>query len=646
MHKGLAFLVVISLTALHWEIPAQELKKEAQWFSCSVEFCSAGKSSLPQGIFLPQLPGFANDIYYLDLSLKLNPASPYMEGRAGIYFRAKNKGDTLAFYLHDSLNVTEIKFRKGTLIPVRPGGHVLIIPLGSMVEAGERDSIRIDYKGVSGMLAGQKGLYTAIHNQRPYLWTLSEPYGAPTWWPSKLNLDDKIDSMQIAITHPSVYRSAANGLLVHEKREDSLATTLWKHRYPIVPYLIAVAVGEYTVYEEQINTSSGTIPVLNFAYPTDSDMVRQATGALEPIYRLYDTLFGPYPFMQERYGHLQCPMGGGMEHQTLTFAGPFSHHVLSHELAHSWFGNKVTTGSWKDIWLNEGFATYATGLTYQYLFDGVYWKPWKKETIAAVCSQPGGSVYVKDTTSLMRIFDARLSYHKAAMLLHMLRWKVGDTFFFDALRTYLGFPGLSYGFARTYDFINIMEGISGQSLTGFMNQWFFGEGYPTYTLKWSMKTTDTIQIILFQQTSHPSVNFFDIPIEVVAKNSTHDTSIVLNPEYNGQKFNIPIHFIPDSIIFDPELRIISSANQVLGIAGPSDHDQDLSLVPNPSKDYFLIQGKSEKALITIHDVKGVMMLSKKVFLPCEVSVAGLRPGLYFVTIETPQKNQRRKLIVQ
>jgi aminopeptidase N len=104
---------------------------------------------------------------------------------------------------------------------------------------------------------------------------------------------------------------------------------------------------------------------------------------------------------------------------------------MAHELAHSWVGNMITCASWHDIWLNEGFATYFTGLTYEFMFDGQYWNLWKQYNIKNIISKPYGSVYVKDTTDINRIFDARLSYSKGAMVLHMLRWIIGDSAFLE-----------------------------------------------------------------------------------------------------------------------------------------------------------------------------------------------------------------------
>lgn len=643
--KWFKLLLLWGIMAFASGAQAQNELKSLTPFSTDIGFCASTKATAPKGTFLPQLPGIRNDIHYADLSFWADPSREYIKGRAALYFRTLSSGDTLAFYLHDSLLVKEARFRGNTIVPLRPGGHLVIFPLPTLLVSGVLDSIIISYEGKPGTLAGQKAFFTAIENQNPYLWTLSEPYGAPAWWPCKLNLNDKIDSLKVSLSHSPAYQSASNGMLMSEKRSDTMTTTVWKHRYPIVPYLVAIAIGKYAIYEESLSTPSGNLKVLNFAYPADSTTIRQATEALHPVYLLYDSLFGPYPFIHERYGHLQCPMGGGMEHQTLTFAGPFSHHVLSHELAHSWFGNKVTTGSWRDIWLNEGFATYATGLTYQYLFGGKYWKPWKRETIAAVCTQPGGSVYVDDTTNVNRIFDARLTYHKAALLLHMIRWLAGDEAFFDALRTYLGYPGLSYGFARTNDLLRILEGTSGLSLAGFMNQWFYGEGYPSYTLRWGMKSPDTLQITLFQQTSHPSVTFYDIPVEILLKNEVYDTLITLYPSYNGHLFRFPVSFVPDSLIIDPELRIISAGNQILGEEDMIDN-KAFTIYPNPASDIVLIQGPQSTSKITLWDATGRPVLQSETELPAEISVGHLKPGLYVLSIENHQQTIRRKLIVQ
>ncbi len=129
-----------------------------------------------------------------------------------------------------------------------------------------------------------------------------------------------------------------------------------------------------------------------------------------------------------------------MEHQTISFEGYFGEELLSHELAHQWFGNSITCASWSDIWLNEGFATYLSGIIIEKNDPAENWLAWKKDLINYICSEPGGSVYVQDTTSYQRIFDGRLSYSKGAMVLHMLRSELGDSIFFTSIKNYLNDP--------------------------------------------------------------------------------------------------------------------------------------------------------------------------------------------------------------
>ena len=152
--------------------------------------------------------------------------------------------------------------------------------------------------------------------------------------------------------------------------------------------------------------------------------------------------------------------GGGMEHTTMSFMGSWSRGLIAHELAHQWFGNKITCGSWEDIWLNEGFATYLDGLVYEN-FDGQdVFSQWRKAVVNSVTSSPSGSTFVTDTTSVSRIFNSRLSYRKGAMILHMLRYKIGDDNFFQGVKNYLADPTLAYSYAKTEDLQRHLEATS------------------------------------------------------------------------------------------------------------------------------------------------------------------------------------------
>ena len=185
------------------------------------------------------------------------------------------------------------------------------------------------------------------------------------------------------------------------------------------------------MYSHTVTNNGNPFEIINYVYPENLTSAQASTPVTVSIMELFSNKFEEYPYASEKYAHAQFGWGGGMEHTTVSFMGSFGRNLIAHELAHQWFGDKITCGSWKDIWLNEGFATYLSGLVIEE-FDGEpSFKNWKQGRVSSITSQPDGAVYLSDsdTTSVSRIFSSRLSYNKGAMVLHMLRKKVGDANF-------------------------------------------------------------------------------------------------------------------------------------------------------------------------------------------------------------------------
>jgi aminopeptidase N len=508
-------------------------------------------------------PSRGYDMRYHRLELSVDPAVRDIQGQVTHYFETLADLDQITFDLSTSLVVSSVE-RQGSPLSFEHADDQLIIDFPELLTSGTLDSLTIQYSGEPGT-SGFGSFVQSIHQGSPIIWTLSEPYGALDWWPSKQDLNDKADSLDVLVTVPAGQRVASNGLLVAETDlGDGTVQHHWQHRHPINYYLVAFAVTNYSTFSLSAPLENSTVEVLNYVFPENLGDAQAGTPDVIAQMQLYSQLFGEYPFADEKYGHAQFGWGGGMEHQTMSFMGNFDYELIAHELAHQWFGDMVTCASWEDLWLNEGFATYLSGLCYEHLAPQ-YWLPFKRAWRNLIISQPGGSVVVTDTLSTSRLFSSRLTYAKGAYLVHMLRWVCGDEAFYQGITNYLNDPAIRNGSAYTTQLVDHLEVTSGLDLATFMENWYMGQGYPTYVLSWAPAGGNTLTIQLDQTTSHPSVGFYAMPVPIHIKNSAQDTTVVLDHGFSGQQFTVDLAFAPDSVIFDPDLWILTGQNLVLAV---------------------------------------------------------------------------------
>jgi hypothetical protein len=578
----------------------------------------------------------------------IDPAVRYIKGAVTSVHVMNIEASEISFDLSPALTVDSVIYHE-QLVNFQHLDDVLLITLPQQVPVGVLDSVSIFYQGVPATGSGFGSFMQGSHDGIPIIWTLSQPYGCSDWWPCKNGLTDKIDSIDIIVTSPLPHRTASNGMLAGEWVENGLRSCHWRHRYPIVPYLIAVSVTDYAIYSDYVPHGNDSIEVLNYVYPGQLGSVQAQTPNLIPVMQLFNDLFEPYPFILERYGHAQFGWGGGMEHQTMSFMGGFGHDLMAHELAHSWFGNKITTGSWEDIWINEGFATYFTGLTYEHMFGGTQWPIWKQQNINNVTSQPGGSVRVDDTTSVSRIFNGRLSYRKGALILHTLRWIIGDEDFFQAIRNMLSHPDYAYGYIRTPEVISFFEQASGKNLDYYFDQWYYGQGYPMYVVQYDVDYGTQATITLFQGQSHPSVEFFKLPLPLMLKGQDKDTLLVLDNTHNMQSFQVDPGFLPDSIIFDPEMWLITRNNQVvIGIEKP-DANSPLRIFPNPAGEFIFIESPEPVEEVVFITTGGKAVLTtnfrQNFGQLYQIDSSPLSAGLWIVKVKTSQGIVHKKLVI-
>lgn len=583
-----------------------------------------------------------SDIVYSRLFFDVDPAVRFIKGEVTHYFKRQRDGDTLYLMLSDSLVVDSITWHGSQALYIRPGLDRLLIPSGGKLVL-PFDSLTIFYHGIPP--DNGSGSFVVEKNEEiPILWTLSEPYGASDWWPCQNTLNDKTDSIDIIVKCPEGNKVASLGMLKSVAMISGSELWHWCHRYPVADYLVAFAVTDYAYYEELVPIGTDTLLVANFVYRQDSAYRRMQTGYLKDVYALFTELYGSYPFMMEKYGHAEFGRGGGMEHQTISFIGGFQYEVLVHELAHQWFGDALTCGSWYDLWLNEGWATYSAGLVYERLIGGIYWNPWKTLWRGRVTAVQDGAIQTMDTLDISRLFNERLTYGKAAYVLHMLRWVMTDSLFFKGVRSYLSDDALWMSFARTNDFQSHMEVVSGLDLNEFFDNWLKGEGFPLYTVGWNQKR-DTILVRVHQETSHPSVLFYQMPLPLQIWSGGTDTTFRLLHSRQDQYFMIPFVDKVDSVIFDPEQWLLSGVNRVVGLQSPS-IDINTIVYPNPAYDEFTVFLPS-KVMLTILDMTGKVVM-KRYFGDSGIYTVDskwLKPGIYQLVFSGREIRYSSKLII-
>ncbi len=588
---------------------------------------------------------YGYDIHYHELNWEVDPAFLYISGTIHTHFTSIDPDlDEIVFDLSVTMQVDDVLYHGQSLAFSQELNNTLVCQLPTSLPTGTLDSITVRYQG-SPNNSGFGSFVREFHNGVPIVWTLSQPYGARDWWPCKIDLNDKIDSIDINFRTPSIYRVATNGLLVAEEPVGNDIIYRWQHRYPITAYLIAVSVTNYEIYTESLQLPNGQfLDVVNYVYPENLTSIQNQTPYTLELLTLFNDLFGLYPFSDEKYGHAQFSWGGGMEHQTMSFMGTFSKDLQAHELAHQWFGNKVTCASWEDIWLNEGFATYLTGLTKEFLESPQQWINWKQSQINYITSFSDGSVYVDNVNSVSRIFDGRLSYAKASYLLHMLRWLMGDDNFFQGSMNYLNDEDLAFGYATTADLQSHYEIQSGLDLNEFLDDWFYGQGYPTYHLTWSSTGTE-LELIIDQITSHSSVDFFEMVLPILVVGADQDSILRLKHDYSGQSFELTLDFVVEDIVFDPDFWILSRYNESLG-SPVLDHTSDIRVYPNPASESIYLYSEEMVLNLELYSMDGRHLLSQNInALQANLSISHLPAGSYFMRIYLADKLEQRRVLI-
>jgi aminopeptidase N len=333
--------------------------------------------------------------------------------------------------------------------------------------------------------------------------------------------------------------------------------------------------------------------------------------------------------------------GGGMEHATMSSMGSWSRSIIAHELAHQWFGDKVTCGAWNDIWLNEGFATYgATLANEKLLMTNTQFMTYLANEITNITSSPSGSVYVADSnlSNTNVIFSGRLSYSKGGYVVKMLKWILGDDAFYSAIRDYHSRPNLAYNYVKTADLKNSLLQSTGKDFTEFFNDWIYGQGYPTYQIKWNQTADQILRFKVSQTQSHSSVSFFEMPLPIKVNGTGGQVAyLVLDNTTNNQNFAKTVGFPVASVQFNYEYQIVQKNSTVTKdtsiLAVGNSEKEAIKIYPNPVKNQITVTGISKAQPFEIYNVEGKLIKTGKYSSDKIIEVNTLPKGIYFLKID-------------
>ena len=598
------------------------------------------------------------DVHFYNLDLTMNNISTYLSGSVQIHAKALVDLDSALIELFESLLVSEIKVNGNTVNYNRVSNKIRVPVAANAQEnfvidvayAGNPPTAQTNPLGGSGLTAGSSPSWG-----NKVVWSLSEPFSAYEWFAVKQSLKDKADSCAVAITVPDTCKAGSNGILEQVVPLGNGFTRYeWKHRHPIDYYLISVAVAKYVEYNVYANPQGSGSPVLiqNYVYdnpgtlPNFIDEINETADFIE----LFATQFGPYPFADEKYGHCMAPIGGGMEHQTMTTQGFFEKTLTAHELAHQWWGNHVTCASWCDIWLNEGFASYSEYLMLAALYNGQQANH-MTQVHQSVMNQPDGSVWVLDSLNEARIFSGRLTYDKGAGIIHTLRYIIqNDSIFFAALQDFQN--TYAHSTATGLDFKNHVANFCNINLDAFFEQWYFGEGFPTYQVQYNQNGSD-----LFLQISHtasmPNITpTFTNPISLrILRQGQADTIIRFEINNNVELFSLyNFGTVVGTIGIDPNNWVINGNGGVtidptLGFSDkPYSHNTQLEVYPNPSTDFISIKGQTATLVFTLFDANGKTVRTGTIDPNELIDVRTVKRGAYVLKCVAPNQQQYIRLV--
>jgi aminopeptidase N len=359
--------------------------------------------------------------------------------------------------------------------------------------------------------------------------------------------------MDMEITVPSNFVAVSNGTLAGQRNNpDGTITFHWAEKYPIYPDTIAITVTNFQTFDLVYKDGSGEFPLHFFVFPEDLDKAKKQFPVLLSMLQSHIKHFGPYPFAREKYGIAEFTVDSFREHQTLPSLGAklitgdnSRDFVLAHESAHQWFGNSISVKNWSNIWLNEGFASYAYALWQEDIGGAAAYQ----KAMKGFVREFPGPVFIRNASDENQLFS-NTTFRKGAWVLHMLRHVIGDDAFFRSLRMYVS--KFSYSNADTEDFRAVCEQVSGKKLDWFFSEWVYGEGQPKYQIDWRAEDSGGGPNLVIHIQQLQEGQTFRMPLDLSVQTSGGVFHFQVDNQKKDEEFRLTVNGKVTDVQIDPD----------------------------------------------------------------------------------------------
>jgi len=502
--------------------------------------------------------------YRLELDLYENFISPYPKSYTAtevVTFRVDTALNSIVLdAVNSSLQIDSVGLAGISFTHVSDS---LIIALDNTYNPDDTVDVKIYYQHLD---VNDQAFYVG----GGFVFTTTAPEGSRKWFPCVDHPSDKA-TMDITTKVPATVKLGSNGRL-----EDSVKTAdtiyyNWVSRDPIATYLMVIS-GKVNynldiIYWQNPYLTNDSIPVRFYWNQGENEAaLNNIKTKIIPMMTHFSDLFGVYPFEKNGFATLssQFPWAG-MEHQSLISLCPncWDELLVAHEFAHQWFGDLISPATWADVWLNEGFASYCEPLWYEYT-DG--YANYKQEVNSHASyylgHNPGWPIYNPEwavtTPPGNTLYHYGIIYMKGSAVLHMLRYTLGDSLFFEVMNSYADDEDLKYKIAKTSDFVSNVNEVTGEDYNWFFDQWIYGPNHPQYENLYEISFTSPGWAVDFTANQiQTNADFFKMPIELKIEFSDgSDTLLTAMNDVNNQSFTFNFTKEPVSLLFDPNNNIV------------------------------------------------------------------------------------------